>query len=297
MKPGYAMNENHHKRVEILLEALPYIKEFSGKTLVIKYGGAAMKSEELKEGFATDIALLKYVGMNPVIVHGGGPDISTYMEKLSMEVKFIQGLRVTDAATMELAKMVLVGKVNKEVVALINQHGVPAVGLGGDDGRLILAQKMDVFDDSGAPVDIGQVGRIVDINTEVLDALGNDFIPVVASVGAGSDGASYNINADEVAAFLAVALEAEKAVFLTDVEGLFADIDDPGSLISQCSLSDVENMIATAAVSEGMIPKLKAVGEALGGGVNSAHIIDGRVPHAVLLEIFSKAGVGTKIEG
>jgi len=291
------MTDYHHKRVEILLEALPYIKQFSGKTLVIKYGGAAMKSDELKEGFATDIALLKYVGMNPVIVHGGGPDINTYMEKLSMEVKFVQGLRVTDAATMELAKMVLVGKVNKEVVALINQHGVPAVGLGGDDGRLIMAETKEVFDDSGQAVDIGQVGRIVDINTEVLAALGGDFIPVVASVGAGSDGSSYNINADEVAAFLAVALEAEKAVFLTDVEGLYGDVEDPASLISQCTLGDIEKMLAKNAVSSGMIPKLKAVAEALIGGVHSAHIIDGRVPHALLLEIFSKAGVGTKIEG
>lgn len=290
------MTGKHHKRVEILLEALPYIKQFSGKTVVIKYGGSAMKSDELKEGFATDIALLKYVGMNPVIVHGGGPDINTYMEKLSMEVKFVQGLRVTDAATMELAKMVLVGKVNKEVVALINQHGVPAVGLGGDDGRLILAEKKKVFDDTGKSVDLGQVGRIVDINSEVLTALGGDFIPVVASVGAGSDGASYNINADEVAAFLAVALEAEKAVFLTDVEGLYGDVEDPESLISQCTLADIEKMLVKSAVSSGMIPKLRAVAEALIGGVHSAHIIDGRVPHALLLEIFSKAGVGTKIE-
>jgi len=290
------MTEQHQKRVEILLEALPYIKQFSGKTVVIKYGGAAMKSDELKEGFATDIALLKYVGMNPVIVHGGGPDISAYMEKLSMEVKFIQGLRVTDPATMELAKMVLLGKVNKEVVALINQHGVPAVGLGGDDGMLIMAEKRMVTGDDGEAIDIGQVGRIVDFNTDVLENLGADFIPVVASVGTDENGASYNINADEVAAGLAVALDAEKVVFLTDVEGLYEDIDDAGSLISQCTLKEIEEKVASGAISKGMIPKLKAVSTALNAGVNSAHIIDGRVPHAVLLEIFTRSGIGTKIE-
>jgi len=290
------MTEQHQKRVEILLEALPYIKQFSGKTVVIKYGGAAMKSDELKEGFATDIALLKYVGMNPVIVHGGGPDISAYMEKLSMEVKFVQGVRVTTPEAMEVIKMVLLGKINKEVVALINQHGVPAVGLGGDDGQLIVAEKKQVFDDSGAEVDTGQVGRIVDINTEVLESLGGDFIPVVSAGGAGLDGTSYNVNADEVAAFLAVALEAEKVLFLTDVEGLYEDIDDPGSLISQCTLADIEARMAGGLVSKGMIPKLGAVTTALAGGVNSAHIIDGRVPHAVLLEVFTRSGIGTKID-
>lgn len=295
------MTDKHQKRVGILLEALPYIKQFSGKTLVIKYGGSAMKSHELKEGFATDIALLKYVGMNPVIVHGGGPDISSYMEKLSMEVRFVQGLRVTDEATMELAKMVLVGKVNKEVVALINHHGVPAVGLGGDDGQLILAEKRTVFDEQGKEVDIGRVGRILKINTAVLENLGEDFIPVVASVGADEKGNSYNINADEVAAELAVALGAEKAIFLTDVEGLYADresakMERPKSCISQCTLSDVESMLSSGVASKGMIPKLKAIIKALSGGVQSAHVIDGRIPHAVLLEIFTREGIGTKIE-
>lgn len=289
------MTEKHQKRVAILLEALPYIKEFSGKTVVIKYGGSAMKSEELKEGFATDIALMKYVGMNPVIVHGGGPAITSYMERLAMEVKFVQGLRVTDPATMELAKMVLVGKVNKEVVALINQHGVRAVGLGGDDGGLITAEQRLAKDEQGNELDIGQVGRITGIDTGVLELLGEDYIPVVASVGADEQGTSYNINADEVAAELAVALGAEKAVFLTDVEGLYADIDDPESMISQCSPAEVEKMVAGAEISRGMIPKLKAVAKALGGGVHSAHIIDGRVPHAVLLEIFTRQGIGTKI--
>ncbi|GBE57854.1 acetylglutamate kinase [bacterium BMS3Abin01] len=290
------MTEKHQKRVAILLEALPYIKEFTGSTVVIKYGGSAMTSEQLKQDFATDIALLKYVGMNPVIVHGGGPDISSYMERLSMDIRFVQGLRVTDTATMELAKMVLLGKVNKEVVSLINQHGVPAVGLGGEDGKLILAEKRLVRDDDGREVDIGQVGRIVDINTEVLRNLGEGFIPVVASVGTGEDGASYNINADEVAAALAVALAAEKVIFLTDVEGLFGDMEQADSLISVCSLDCVEEMLAGGKISRGMIPKLKAIEDAISGGVNSAHIIDGRMPHAVLLEIFTRKGIGTKIE-
>lgn len=289
------MTGKHQKRVEILLEALPYIKQFTRSTLVIKYGGSAMKSDELKEGFATDVALLKYVGMNPVIVHGGGPDITSYMDKLSMEVRFVDGLRVTDGATMEVAKMVLVGKVNKEVVGLINQHGVSAVGLGGDDGSLIMAARRTVKDEDGQDVDIGQVGRIISINTGVLETLGGDFIPVVASVGTDENGVSYNINADEVAGELAVALGAEKVVFLTDVEGLYADIEQPDSLVSQCSLPDVEKIIAGGAASTGMIPKLKAVTSALAGGVHSAHIIDGRVPHAVLLEIFTRQGIGTKI--
>lgn len=290
------MTEKHQKRVAILLEALPYIKEFSGSTVVIKYGGSAMTSEELKGDFATDIALLKYVGMNPVIVHGGGPDISSYMEKLGMQVKFVQGLRVTDPATMELARMVLVGKVNKEVVSLINQHGVPAVGLGGEDGKLIMASKRTVPGEDGTEVDIGQVGRIVNINTAILDSLGEGFIPVVASVGTDEEGSSYNINADEAAAALAVALAAEKIIFLTDVEGLFEDIEREDSLISVCSLDCVEKMLAEGGISKGMIPKLKAINNAIGGGVNSAHIIDGRVPHAVLLEIFTREGIGTKIE-
>ncbi len=290
------MTEQHQKRVAILLEALPYIKEFSGSTVVIKYGGSAMTSEQLKQDFATDIALLKYVGMNPVIVHGGGPDISSYMERLSMEVRFVDGLRVTDAATMELARMVLVGKVNKEVVSLINQHGVPAVGLGGEDGKLILAEKRTARDEDGREVDIGQVGRIVDINTEVLENLGAGFIPVVASVGTGGDGTSYNINADEVAAALAMALEAEKVIFLTDVEGLFEDMERADSLISECALDCVEKMLSGGKISRGMIPKLEAIGDAISGGVKSAHIIDGRVPHAVLLEVFTRKGIGTKIE-
>ncbi len=289
--------EHHQKRVSILLEALPYIRQFTGKTLVIKYGGSAMKSSGLKEGFATDVALLKYVGMNPVIVHGGGPDISKYMEKLALDVKFVQGLRVTDDATMELAKMVLVGKVNKEVVSLINRHGVPAVGLAGDDGRLILAQKRTVRDEAGNEVDLGRVGRVTKINTAVLESLGGGFVPVVASVGTDDSGASYNINADEVAADLAVALGAEKAIFLTDVEGIYADAGSRDSLISQCSTAELERMMAAGAASQGMIPKLKAVIKALAGGVASAHIIDGRVPHAVLLEIFTREGIGTKVEG
>lgn len=290
------MTDKHQKRVEILLEALPYIKEFSGKKVVIKYGGSAMTSENLKQDFATDIALLKYVGMIPVIVHGGGPDISAYMEKLGMEARFVQGLRVTDAETMELARMVLLGKVNKEVVSLINTHGVPAVGLGGEDGKLVMAEKRTATDADGHEVDLGQVGRIVNINTAVLENLGDDFIPVVASVGTDEAGSSFNINADEVAANLAIALNAEKVIFLTDVEGLYEDFEVKDSLISVCSLERVEKMAVSEKVSKGMIPKLNAIATAIEGGVNSAHIIDGRIPHAVLLEIFTRSGIGTKIE-
>ncbi len=294
------MTDKHQKRVEILLEALPFIRQFSGKTLVIKYGGSAMKSNELKEGFATDVALLKYVGMNPVIVHGGGPDISAYMKRLSLEVKFVQGLRVTDDATMELAKMVLMGKVNKEVVSLINRHGVAAVGLGGDDGRLVVAEKRTLLDESGNEVDLGRVGRVVRINTDVLNNLGPGFIPVVASVGADAGGSSYNINADEVAAELAVALRAEKVIFLTDVEGIYRDASKPaGSLLSLGTVGDLEELIESIeqgrAVSQGMIPKIKSIKKAIEGGVKSAHVIDGRVPHALLLEIFTKDGIGTKV--
>jgi acetylglutamate kinase len=218
------------------------------------------------------------------------------MDKLDLEVKFVQGLRVTDEATMELAKMVLLGKVNKEVVSLINRHGVPAVGLGGDDGRLVMATKRNVVDEEGQGVDIGQVGSISKINTDVLDSLGRDFIPVVASVGTDDQGSSYNINADEVAAELAVALKAEKIAFLTDVEGLYTKMDDPDSLITQCSIDCIEDMLSGENISKGMIPKLNAIKRAVDGGVHSAHIIDGRTPHALLLEVFTRRGIGTKVE-
>lgn len=279
------------RRVAVLLEALPYIRQFAGATVVIKYGGAAMTSPELKASFARDVALLRLVGMRPVVVHGGGPDISHYSDRLGLEVRFVHGLRVTDAPTMELVKMVLVGKINKEIVAQIGVAGAAAVGLSGDDGGLIRAVKAESVD-----ADLGFVGRVDRIDPGVLRALG-DFVPVVASVGTGPDGESYNINADTVAGSLAAALGARKVLFLTDIEGLRADVDDPESLISECDRATVEGMLSRGAVSAGMIPKLSAVREALLGGVEAAHIVDGRVPHAVLIEVLTEAGVGTKVTG
>jgi acetylglutamate kinase len=276
-------------RVEVLLEALPYIREFAGATIVIKYGGAAMTTPELKASFARDVALLKLVGMNPVIVHGGGPDISRYSDRLGLEVRFVQGLRVTDAPTMELVKMVLVGKINKEIVAQLHVAGAPAVGLAGDDGGLILAEKA-----SSPDGDLGFVGRVAAIDPHVLERL-RDFVPVVASVGVDADGQSYNINADTVAGRLAAALGARKAIFLTDVEGIFRDVSDPASLVSQCRLDDLRELMAAGAVGSGMIPKLAAVTDALESGVGAAHIVDGRVPHSVLVEIFTEVGIGTKV--
>jgi acetylglutamate kinase len=281
--------EEIERRVAVLLEALPYIREFAGATVVIKYGGAAMTTPELKASFARDVALLKLVGMRPVVVHGGGPDISRYSDRLGLEVRFVHGLRVTDASTMELVKMVLIGKVNKEIVAQLHVAGVPAVGLSGDDGRLITAAKEE---NSGG--ELGFVGRVARIDPRLLTRL-DEFVPVVASVGVGDDGQSYNINADTVAGALAGALRARKAIFLTDVEGLYADVADPASLISECDLAALERMIASGSVSAGMIPKLRAAGDALRHGVTAAHIVDGRVPHSVLMELLTEAGIGTKI--
>ena len=277
------------RRVAVLMEALPYIREFAGATIVIKYGGAAMTTPELKASFARDVALLKLVGMNPVIVHGGGPDISRYSDRLGLEVRFVHGLRVTDAPTMELVKMVLVGKINKEIVAQLQVAGVATVGLAGDDGGLIRAGKAEVED-----ADLGFVGEVEQIDARVLERL-EDFVPVVASVGVDAEGQSYNINADTVAGALAGALRARKVIFLTDVEGLRDNPSDPASLISECGLADIERLIGAGAVSSGMIPKLRAVQDALASGVEAAHIIDGRVPHSVLMELFTEAGIGTKV--
>jgi acetylglutamate kinase len=276
-------------RVATLLEALPYIRDFAGATIVVKYGGAAMVAPELKASFARDIALLKLVGMNPVVVHGGGPDISRYSDLLGLDVRFVDGLRVTDARTMELAKMVLVGKINKEIVAQLHVAGVAAVGLAGDDGQLITASKQMP---NGA--DIGFVGKVDRVDPRVLERLA-DFVPVVASVGVDESGQSYNINADSVAASLAGALRARKVLFLTDVEGLLADPSDPGSLISECTLTDLDQMLAGGGIGGGMLPKLTAVRDALADGVAAAHIVDGRQEHSVLIELFTEAGIGTKI--
>ncbi|HXD65525.1 MAG TPA: acetylglutamate kinase [Solirubrobacteraceae bacterium] len=275
--------------VATLLEALPYIREFHGKTVVIKYGGAAMSNPQLKEEFARDVVLLKYVGMNPVVIHGGGPDISRYMRRLDLPVQFVDGLRVSDAATVEVAKMVLVGKVNKDIVLLLNRHGQPAIGLCGDDGLLFRAARQAA--PSGQ--DIGFVGRIERVDVDVLNHVAQDYIPVVASVGADREGNSYNINADEAAGAVARALRAYKIMFLTDVAGWLSDPDDPASVISEISADEVQAALPT--VAGGMRPKLAACLEAINGGVSHAHIVDGRVPHSLLLELFTDAGQGTKI--
>ncbi len=282
--------------VATLLEALPYIRQFHGKTVVIKYGGAAMTEPGLQEDFARDVVLLKYVGMNPVIVHGGGREITGFMERLNLPVQFVEGLRVSDAATVEVVKMVLVGKVNKDIVLLINRHGQPAVGLCGDDGLLFRAARQS----SPGGQDIGFVGRIEHVDVDVLMHVAQDYIPVVASVGADREGNSYNINADEAAGAVARALAAFKIMFLTDVAGWMRDPADPASLVSEASVGDVAEALSTgfaggAPVAGGMRPKLAACLDAIGGGVSSAHIVDGRVPHSLLLELFTDAGQGTKI--
>src|SRR3981081_1233294 len=275
--------------IATLLEALPYIREFYGKTVVIKYGGAAMTDPALKEEFARDVVLLKYVGMRPVIVHGGGAEITSLMQRLDLPVKFVDGLRVSDEATVEVAKMVLVGKVNKDIVLLINRHGQPAVGLCGDDGLLFRAIRQPA--PSGQ--DIGFVGRIEHVDVDVLKHVAQDYIPVVASVGADREGHSYNITADEAAGAVARALEAHKVMFLTDIAGWLRDPGDPRSLVSEATADEIAD--ALPAVEGGMRPKLAACLEAIQGGVSSAHIVDGRVPHSLLLELFTDAGQGTKI--
>jgi acetylglutamate kinase len=274
--------------VATLLEALPYIREFHGRTVVIKYGGAAMTDPELTEEFARDVVLLKYVGMNPVVVHGGGPDITAYMQRLGMKVEFVQGLRVSDEATVEVAKMVLVGKQNKDIVLRLGRHGQPAVGLCGDDGRLFTVKKQ-----LAGETDIGFVGEIERVDVDVLNHIAADYIPVVASVGADAEGQSYNVNADAAAAAVAAALGAYKVMFLTDVEGWLADPSDPGSLIAQSTSAEVKSRLAE--VGGGMRPKLEACLYALGGGVRNAHIVDGRRPHSLLLELFTDRGIGTKL--
>jgi len=279
------------EKAQILTEALPYIKEYHGKTVVIKYGGAAMEREDLKEVVATDVVLMRYVGLNPVIVHGGGPEISRQMKAMGKEAKFVDGLRVTDKETIDIVKMVLVGKINKEIVSLINRHGKLAVGLSGDDGNLISAKKKEI---DGA--DLGFVGEVTNINQKVLSNLiKDDFIPVVATVGAGEDGMSYNINADKVAGEIAAALKADKVIFLTDVDGLYRDFEDKDSLISELKLADCERKLAAQEISQGMIPKVEGCVTAIKSGVKRAHILNGTIPHALLLEIFTDKGVGTMI--
>ena len=273
--------------VETLFEALPYIREFHGRTVVIKYGGSAMSDPAVRDEFARDVVLLKYVGLNPVIVHGGGPEISGYMERLGLEIKFVDGLRVSDAETVEVAKMVLLGKVNVDLVQRLNRQGQPAVGLSGEDGTMFEI----------APVaeasEVGFVGEIESVDVEVLNHIASDFIPVIAGAGSDRDGNSYNVNADSAAGKVAAALRAYKAIFLTDVEGWLADPEDPDSLVSRASVGEVG--AALAGVDGGMRPKLGACVEAIDGGVQSAHIVDGRRPHSLLLELFTDAGIGTMV--
>ncbi len=282
----------------VLAEALPYIQRFSGKTIVVKYGGNAMTEEALKNGFARDIVLMKLVGMNPVVVHGGGPQIGNLLERVGKQSEFIQGMRVTDAETMDIVEMVLGGMVNKEIVNLIHQHNGNAVGLTGKDANLIEARKMEMTafnEDLNAPelIDLGHVGEVAKINTKVLDMLiQDDFIPVIAPVGVDEKGASYNINADLVAGKVAEALNAEKLMLLTNTPGL---LDKKGELLTGLNADSVARLIADGTIYGGMLPKIQCALEAVENGVHSAHIIDGRVEHAVMLEVFTDEGVGTLI--
>ena len=275
--------------VATLLEALPYIREFHGRTIVIKYGGAAMSDPALREDFARDVVLLKYVGMNPIVVHGGGPDITDYMNRLNLPVEFVGGLRVSDSDTVEIAKMVLIGKVNKDIVLRMNRHGQPAVGLSGDDGNLF---RVSTVEGPGGE-DIGYVGKIERVDVDVIRHIAEDYIPVIASVGADREGRSHNVNADEAAGAVARALGAYKVLFLTDVRGWLRDPADPASLISEATAAEVE--AALGGVAGGMRPKLQACVNAIHGGVSFAHIVDGREPHSLLLELFTDAGIGTKV--
>lgn len=277
-------------KARVLTEVLPYIKKHHGKTVVIKLGGNAMNGPEIQDKFSSDVVLMRYVGINPVIVHGGGPQISKYMDKMSMEVDFVDGHRVTDLETMEIAKMVLVGKVNKEIVSMINRHGNLSIGLSGEDGNLLIAKKREL--ESGA--DLGWVGDIVEVNASIIEELiGHELIPVIATVGTDSLGNSYNINADKVAGEVAAALKADKVIYLTNVAGVMSE---SGELISRLDVDGCMRMLQENHVSEGMIPKVESCVKALKSGVNRAHIIDGTTEHALLLEVFTDEGVGTMIK-
>ena len=294
--------ETHHATgiAEVLTEALPYIKRFNGKTMVIKYGGNAMSDEKLKSGFARDVVMMKLVGMNPVVVHGGGPQIGDLLKRIGKESRFVDGMRVTDSETMDIVEMVLGGQVNKEIVNLINKHGGSAVGLTGKDGDLIQARKLVSKRNSpemnaSEIIDMGHVGEVASIDTAVIDMLlrGN-FIPVIAPIGVGENGQSYNINADLVAGKLAEVMQAEKLIMLTNTPGL---LDADGSILTGLTVKKVNQLIDDKVIKGGMLPKIRSALDAVNAGVNSVHIIDGRVEHAVLLEIFTDKGVGTLIQG
>jgi acetylglutamate kinase len=285
------------ERAQVLMEALPYIRAFYGKRIVVKYGGHAMVKEELKRSFAMDVVLMKYIGMHPIIVHGGGPQIGELMERLGKEPHFVQGMRVTDAETMDIVEMVLGGKINKEIVALINQHGGRAVGLSGKDGGLIKASRLRVRQPGGDPnaalIDIGLVGKVEAVNPHIIQVLDSSgYIPIIAPVGVGEDGEPYNINADLVAGEVAAAVKAEKLIMLTDVAGI---LDERHQLISSLKRADIAKLIEQGVIAEGMLPKVEACLTALDGGVRKAHIIDGRQDHALLLEVFTNRGIGTEI--
>ncbi|MCP6761748.1 MAG: acetylglutamate kinase [Fischerella sp. CENA71] len=278
-------------RVQVLSEALPYIQQFTGRTVVVKYGGAAMKDSNLKDKVIRDIVFLSCVGLRPIVVHGGGPEINSWLDKLGIEPQFKNGLRVTDAPTMDVVEMVLVGRVNKEIVSLINQAGGSAVGLCGKDGNLIKARPQG---DEG----IGFVGEVSYVNINILETLvSNGYIPVVSSVAADDNGQAYNINADTVAGEIAAALGAEKLILLTDTRGILKDYKEPTSLIPKVDIREARDLIASGVVSGGMIPKVNCCVRSLAQGVRAAHIIDGRIPHALLLEIFTDGGIGTMIFG
>jgi len=283
----------------VLIETLPYMQQFAGKTVVIKYGGNAMINSELKHSVIQDITLLKYVGMRPVVVHGGGPEITKILNQLGKKTTFVSGLRVTDEETVSVAEMVLVGKINTEIVSLLNRHGAKAVGLSGKDADLIVAKKhLAQVHDNGqiTAVDIGFVGDVEHINTDILNALlDRGYIPVIAPIGVGRDNASYNINADYVAGEVAGALGAEKLIMLTDVAGIYGDFQDKESFISTLSLADAQKMIKEGSIGGGMIPKVETCIRALQGGTGKTHIIDGRQPHSILLEIFTVQGIGTQV--
>jgi acetylglutamate kinase len=283
----------------ILIEAVPYIRTYHGKTFVIKYGGNAMINEDLKQGVMQDIVLLKFLGINPIVIHGGGPEITQMLKRVGKESRFVQGLRVTDGETMEIVQMVLVGKLNKEIVARLNLIGGKAIGLSGQDANLLVAKKTQPTmpaDYQGEIPDIGYVGEVAQINTAILEQLiAENYIPVISSIGVGVDGASYNINADTAAGELAAALKAEKLIMLTDVEGIFQDYQDKSSLISALEIKRAHQMIDHGKIEGGMIPKVQACITALENGVNRTHIIDGRLLHSMLLEILTDKGIGTMV--
>lgn len=286
------------ERAGVLIEALPYIKRYFGRTIVIKYGGNAMINEDLKRAVIEDVILMRYVGMNPVLVHGGGPEISETMKKMGKEAEFVGGLRVTDKVTMDIVEMVLVGKINTEIVSLINSHGGSAVGVNGKDGNLIQAVKVPPRQNGQVEVDLGYVGEVVEINPEILMTLTEKgYIPVISPVGIGVSGEGLNINADHVAGAMAASLRAAKLILLTDITGIMKDKNSTDTLISSLTTGEAARAIADGIVDRGMIPKVEACITALNAGVDRTHIIDGRIPHSLLMEIFTDSGIGTMIVG